>query len=77
MATRIKQDRSRKSGHKHSLNAQDYASGHWSTQRVARANLETAMIMLTSQPVVKTLKNHPTLECAVREVCALMSMLGE
>ncbi len=77
MATRIKQDRSRKSGHKHSLNAQDYKSGHWSAQRVARANLDTVLMLLLSKPVRETLGYHPTLECAVREVQALMCVLGE
>lgn len=77
METRIKQDRSRKSGHKHSLNAQDYTTGHWSPQRIARANLETALVILQSKPVVGVLGHHPTLECAVREVRALMCVLGE
>lgn len=77
MPTRLKQARSRKSGHKHSLNAQDYTSGHWTPARIAKSNLDTALAMLQSKPVKEVLGYHPALASALSEIGVLVRLLGE
>ena len=83
MAVKLKRKLVGKDGgkHPHLKNGQDYSreatTQQWPAARIARANLDTVLMLLSSKPVRETLGYHPTLECAVREVRALMCVLGE
>ena len=69
---RMKQDRSRKSGHKHSLNAQDYQ--HKPDSRAAvKSNLRVMLCLLQSRPTREVFGDGA--EDAIREIEKLLEVV--
>ncbi len=69
---RMKQDRTRKSGHKHSLNAQDYQ--HEPDSRAAvKSNLSVMLCQLQSRPMSEVFGDGA--EAAIREIEKLLEVV--
>ena len=69
---RMKQDRTRKSGHKQSLNAQDYQ--HKPDSRAAvKSNLSVILCMLQSRPMSDVFGGGA--EAAIREIEKLLEVV--
>ena len=70
--SKMKQDRSRASGHKHSLNAQDY--GYKPDSRAAvKSNLRVMLCLLQSRPMRDVFGGGA--EAAIREIEKLLEVV--
>ena len=70
--SKMKQDRSRASGHKHSLNAQDY--GYKSDSRATvKSNLRVMLCLLQSRPTREVFGDGA--EAAIREIEKLLEVV--
>ena len=69
---KMKQDRSRASGHKHSLNAQDYGYKPDSRATV-KSNLRVMLCLLQSRPTLEVFGDGA--EAAIREIEKLLEVV--